>query len=747
MPYLDTKNEYNVLNFISETFSEARTKSSEKEIFQFLLDKLIESAEYDAGIIHLHDDVQNNLYGSVSKGFIYKIKGSSRVEIDNHTIGKVFKNGGVQIVNTDNSDYLYEEWAKKNGFKSMISIQLTDIEQKSFGVLSLFVKSRYNDEDEVFLKFFIDQTSILISSIQNQKKNKKLSDIESIITEIITTDLPLNKVLGIFLAKSLESLNGEIGFISLFSKQNEDVTAQKLYYLENRFSNLDIPKNLNYTDGQSLASWVFLNKYPYLFPSNPEIDKLNKPYQNLGDKNIENEILVPLIYEKEFIGIMVLSSTQKHKFNNLDLKFLESIATKVGQVIQSKRFYNSSLTINKFKYDKLEINYICNNTTEITNKVLDTSNCCIWLLDKREDGEYLVIQGQHAEKLDPIPEGKGISWEVVNESRSNTSEPICKTFDNIQDSEKNNYHHPEYAKKYELKSMISISIVHEKKVLGVINAYTKREYMFFDHEKILLKNISIRCASAIANSRLQNKLKELIDKWTDINTIANPGMVALTFVHDINHYIHYLTSDLDLLSDYVTPKKLNNREAVNNLFKSIFENTRLIRTSFKSLTRIGKRVKTKKNLSSIKEIIENIKQLFQRRFTRNKIKFNFKIINANDIKIECHPNEIEQLFVNLTLNSIAALNEKSQGVKLLDIKIKLDQIQKLIQIEFIDNGIGIKPNDIDFIFNIDFSTKIEGGGFGLSICRRIVEKHNGKILVKSTFGTGTNFFISLPITK
>jgi signal transduction histidine kinase len=68
-----------------------------------------------------------------------------------------------------------------------------------------------------------------------------------------------------------------------------------------------------------------------------------------------------------------------------------------------------------------------------------------------------------------------------------------------------------------------------------------------------------------------------------------------------------------------------------------------------------------------------------------------------------------------------------------------------VEVQFKDNGIGISDKDIDNVFEPFFTTKGErGSGFGLAICKRIIEdNHSGKISVKSQYGEYTTFFISL----
>jgi signal transduction histidine kinase len=68
-----------------------------------------------------------------------------------------------------------------------------------------------------------------------------------------------------------------------------------------------------------------------------------------------------------------------------------------------------------------------------------------------------------------------------------------------------------------------------------------------------------------------------------------------------------------------------------------------------------------------------------------------------------------------------------------------------VEIAFVDDGVGMSEQTLAKIFNPLFTTKAKGMGFGLAICKRVVEAHGGKIRAESALGRGTTFAITLPI--
>jgi len=104
-------------------------------------------------------------------------------------------------------------------------------------------------------------------------------------------------------------------------------------------------------------------------------------------------------------------------------------------------------------------------------------------------------------------------------------------------------------------------------------------------------------------------------------------------------------------------------------------------------------------------------------------------------------DEIRQVFVNLINNAWQAM---PQGGTL---KIRSYIEEDMAQVEITDTGCGISPENMKKLFTPFFSTKTKGTGLGLAAVQRILERHRGKVKVRSRLGEGTTFIISLPLAK
>jgi signal transduction histidine kinase len=110
-------------------------------------------------------------------------------------------------------------------------------------------------------------------------------------------------------------------------------------------------------------------------------------------------------------------------------------------------------------------------------------------------------------------------------------------------------------------------------------------------------------------------------------------------------------------------------------------------------------------------------------------------------EVEHDSDQIHQVLLNLLLNAIQAISGK--GV----IQVEIEESGPNAIIAVSDNGRGIPPEHLPNIFRPFYTTKGNGTGLGLSLAKRIVEEHLGRIEVTSSVGTGTKFIVTLPIHR
>ncbi|MBD0283854.1 MAG: GHKL domain-containing protein [Flavisolibacter sp.] len=139
----------------------------------------------------------------------------------------------------------------------------------------------------------------------------------------------------------------------------------------------------------------------------------------------------------------------------------------------------------------------------------------------------------------------------------------------------------------------------------------------------------------------------------------------------------------------------------------------------------------------IRELFGNLHQLMQPTFEQKDIELEI-ILKEPDLSLEADPNLLEQVLINLVVNAIEAVKEKSTPKIILSAEQTLN---KKVIIKVADNGQGMPDEVLDKIFIPFFSTKKQGSGIGLSLCKQIIMLHRGTIQVQSKEGLGSVFLM------
>ena len=113
--------------------------------------------------------------------------------------------------------------------------------------------------------------------------------------------------------------------------------------------------------------------------------------------------------------------------------------------------------------------------------------------------------------------------------------------------------------------------------------------------------------------------------------------------------------------------------------------------------------------------------------------------------VQVDPIQTEQVILNLVRNAIDADRADSDRGKRLQIRATTRlQAPSTVTVSVRDNGRGVDPDRVEFLFDEFYTTKEHGLGLGLSISRSIVESYGGALWLESTSPSGTTFCFSLP---
>ena len=154
-----------------------------------------------------------------------------------------------------------------------------------------------------------------------------------------------------------------------------------------------------------------------------------------------------------------------------------------------------------------------------------------------------------------------------------------------------------------------------------------------------------------------------------------------------------------------------------------------------------------KDKVDIKEVIENVILLNSKKISEKKLNVNLNIKEGERFVIG-DKEKLSAVFLNLLDNAIK-YSGNSKSVK-IESSENISGLKNYTSISVIDEGFGIAPEDIHRITERFFRTenakklKIEGTGLGLAITKHIINQHRGELKIRSKFGKGSEFIVSLP---
>jgi len=228
---------------------------------------------------------------------------------------------------------------------------------------------------------------------------------------------------------------------------------------------------------------------------------------------------------------------------------------------------------------------------------------------------------------------------------------------------------------------------------------------------------------------LENKQKELIEA----ERMAAIGEMATTIAHEVRNPLSGIAVAMENLKKRVTTdEKL---EMISEIISEINRLDRIIIELFQlAKPRDIKLVEGEPN-----ELVEKVVELALPQIKSKSIAVEKNLAFPSKTVLLDY-EQIHQVLINLLLNSVHAIT-RNEGK--ITITTKFENSDLIFEIS--DTGHGIEKKHLQKIFEPFFSTKEEGSGLGLPISLRIIQAHGGTISVKSDYGTGSVFTVTLPV--
>ncbi|MBC7910949.1 MAG: PAS domain S-box protein [Pyrinomonadaceae bacterium] len=243
--------------------------------------------------------------------------------------------------------------------------------------------------------------------------------------------------------------------------------------------------------------------------------------------------------------------------------------------------------------------------------------------------------------------------------------------------------------------------------------------------------------------RLQEEKEEMQRQLFQSSKLASIGELSAGVAHEINNPLNAIINFAQLLKDEEASRTPLEERSINGIIDEGGRITRIVR----DLLTFARRESHELTRVNISEIVNNSTSLFGHQLQKDGIEVEIDI--AEDLPpVKADGSRLRQVVVNMISNAHHALKAKGGGGLLFRITGRAAEREgkPLVRIEFYDNGVGIRPPDMDKIFDPFFTTRRDygGTGLGLSLSFGIIRDYGGTITVESESGSYTRFVVELP---
>ena len=296
--------------------------------------------------------------------------------------------------------------------------------------------------------------------------------------------------------------------------------------------------------------------------------------------------------------------------------------------------------------------------------------------------------------------------------------------------------YPQEAWNEGIRMMVDVPLAVSEQMIGLIRIYLTEQREFSADELDFTITVAEQCACIIERVQLiENQQARFDHLATQMDKMSSLGRMAAGIAHEINNPLAGI-----LLYSSNMSKKVSQGGPIEEGLNIIIKETQRCKTIIQGLLEFARDRVPQKVPANINDIMESALGIVDNEFRLRHVSLELQL--AEDmVKTLLDENQIEQVFINLLLNAVHAVEENGS----VTVKSAVDSEQKTVRVEITDNGCGIAVNDIKKVFEPFYSTKTKGTGLGLAVSYGIVKNHQGDIRVYSVPGEITRFTVELPI--
>lgn len=241
---------------------------------------------------------------------------------------------------------------------------------------------------------------------------------------------------------------------------------------------------------------------------------------------------------------------------------------------------------------------------------------------------------------------------------------------------------------------------------------------------------------------LFSKQVKLINKNAALDRMAYVGTLASGLAHEIRNPLSAMNINLEVMGEEISDPRAGSSERALGLAKRVQSEVQQLNSTLTSFLEFA--LPSKESISSfpLRALLEELIESHSAQMQKAGINCELVSAPAKETLIEADRRLIHQALRNIMVNAIQAL----EGSVKKQLRIRIEpRADRRTRVTICDSGPGIAPENLGRIFEVFFSTRKGGSGFGLAITQKIIEEHKGRVWAENNEGSlGASFCVELP---
>jgi GAF domain-containing protein len=476
-------------------------------------------------------------------------------------------------------------------------------------------------------------------------------------------------------------------------------------------------------------------------------------------------LVTPLLRDGTALGAIAIRRTDVRPFTERQITLLQTFANQAVIAIENVRLFNELQTrtaeltksvgqltalgeVGRAVSSTLDVEAVLQTIVMRANQLAGTAGCVIWEYDEPRE-EFRLRASHYADERDAaalpapggvttVPKGQGLTTRVM-ELRQPVQIPDIAVEGTYESPVRNALMDAGH------RALLGVPLVSEDEVIGVLGVTSKTPGEFAPEIVQLLSTFATQSALAIQNARL---FHEVADKSRQLEAASRHKSEFLANMsHELRTPLNAILGFSEVLAERIFGE-VNEKQA--EYLQDILSSGRHLLSLINDILDLSKveagRLELELGRFHLPTALDNALTLVRERAIRHGITLT-QNVDERVSDIVADERKVKQILLNLLSNAVKFTPDGGR------VGLTATAAEGVITISVSDTGVGIAPEDQAAIFEEfrqvgrDDARKQEGTGLGLTLAKKFVELHGGRIWVQSQVGQGSTFTFTLPVRR